>query len=122
MKLLLDQGLPRSAAALLRRTGIDTVHVGEVGYAEAEDHTILHRAREEGRVVVTLDADFHALLAISGAQKPSVVRPRVEGLRADALATLLQEVLHTSQADLEVGAKVTVHPTRIRIRRLPIAS
>jgi predicted nuclease of predicted toxin-antitoxin system len=72
--------------------------------------------------VVTLDADFHALLAISGAQKPSVVRPRVEGLRADALATLLQEVLHTSQADLEVGAKVTVHPTRIRIRRLPIAS
>ena len=35
MKLLLDQGLPRSAAALLRDTGIDAVHTGEIGYAVA---------------------------------------------------------------------------------------
>jgi Domain of unknown function (DUF5615) len=37
MKLLLDQGLPLSAATLLRDVGIDTVHVGEIGLSAAED-------------------------------------------------------------------------------------
>jgi hypothetical protein len=62
MKLLLDQGLPRSAAMLLREGGIDTLHVGEIGLAAATDNEILQRGRQEERVVVTLDADFHALL------------------------------------------------------------
>jgi predicted nuclease of predicted toxin-antitoxin system len=64
MKLLLDQGLPISAAALLRDVGVDTSHVSEIGMAESEDATILQKAREEVRVVATLDADFHTLLAL----------------------------------------------------------
>jgi predicted nuclease of predicted toxin-antitoxin system len=63
MKLLLDHGLPRSAARLLREGGIDTLHVGEVGLAAATDNEILEKGRQEDRVVVTLDADFHSLLA-----------------------------------------------------------
>ena len=41
MKLLLDQGLPRSAAGLLRNAGFDAVHTGEIGLARAEDAVIL---------------------------------------------------------------------------------
>jgi len=41
MKLLLDQGLPLSAAALLRDAGINTIHVGEIGMSEAEDADII---------------------------------------------------------------------------------
>ena len=37
MRLLLAQGLPLSAAALLRDAGIDTIHVGEIGMSEAKD-------------------------------------------------------------------------------------
>ena len=120
MKLLLDQGLPRSAASLLRAAGIDTVHTGEVGLATTDDESIIQVARQEERIVVTLDADFHALLALSGADKPSVVRIRIEGLRAEPLATLLQALLEERGSELKKGALMTVQPKRVRIRFLPI--
>jgi len=88
MKLLLDQGLPRSTVFPLRTAGIDAVHVGEKSLATAPDSLILDIARREQCIVVTLDADFHALLALSGAAGPSVIRIRIEGLRADSSGQL----------------------------------
>ena len=120
MKLLLDQGLPRSAAIFLRESGIDAIHVGEVGYSTAEDATILEKAREEKRVVVTLDADFHALLALSEATAPSVIRIRLEGLKGKKAGRLIQTVISHCGEDLERGAMVTVDRHRIRIRRVPL--
>jgi predicted nuclease of predicted toxin-antitoxin system len=57
MRFLLDQGLPRSAAGLLRARHFDAVHAGEIGLAFAADLEILSRGREERRVIVTLRAD-----------------------------------------------------------------
>ncbi|HEV3039735.1 MAG TPA: DUF5615 family PIN-like protein [Candidatus Angelobacter sp.] len=81
MRLLLDQGLPRSTVPYLQNYGIEAVHVGDRGLATACDSKILTFAHQEGMVVVTLDADFHTLLALSGLTGPSVVRTRIEGLR-----------------------------------------
>jgi predicted nuclease of predicted toxin-antitoxin system len=120
MKLLLDQGLPRSAAAALCDSGIDTIHVGEIGMSEAEDVDIIQRAREKGRIVATLDADFHTLLALEGVITPSSIRIRIERLRAQALTDLLLIVLAECGEDLEQGSAITVEPSRIRIRRLPL--
>ncbi|MEA5418878.1 DUF5615 family PIN-like protein [Spirulina sp. CCNP1310] len=120
MKLLLDQGLPLSAAALLRDAGINTIHVGEIGMSEAEDSDIIQRARDERRVVATLDADFHTLLALDIAVNPSVIRIRVERLRAKALTDLLLTVVAECLEDLEQGAAITVDSSRIRVRRLPL--
>jgi predicted nuclease of predicted toxin-antitoxin system len=120
-KVLLDQGLPRSAAEHLRRAGIETVHTGEIGMATADDASILQRANDDGRMVVTLDADFHKLMALAGATHPSVIRIRIEGLRGDALAHLIQEVLQSCRDDLIRGALVSVQERGIRIRRLPLA-
>lgn len=120
MKLLLDQGLPRHAAQLLASAGVDAVHVGDIGFAAAEDAAILRLALAEQRVVVTLDADFHMLLALSAAAGPSVIRIRVEGLRPAAVSDLLQLVIRQCAADLEQGALVTVQERRLRIRRLPL--
>ena len=80
MKLLLDQGLSRGTAEQLREAGIDTVHVGDVGYSTAEDEVVLRLGRDQQRTVVTLDADFHTLLALTEATTPSVIRVRIEGL------------------------------------------
>ncbi|MCP4358512.1 MAG: hypothetical protein GY796_10895 [Chloroflexi bacterium] len=67
MKLLLDQGLPRTSAARLRALGLDAVHTGEIDLATAEDVEILERAQRENRIVITLDSDFHTLLALTNA-------------------------------------------------------
>lgn len=120
MKLLLDQGLPLSAAASLREAGIDTIHVGEIGMSEAEDAEIIQRARDERRVVATLDADFHTLLALDEAIFPSVIRIRIERLRAQALTDLVLAVTAECAEELEKGSAVTIEPSRIRIRRLPL--
>jgi predicted nuclease of predicted toxin-antitoxin system len=120
MKLLLDQGLPRSAAGLLRDAGIDTVHTGEIGMATAEDSAILDRARGEGRIIVTLDSDFHTLLAWSGDSTPSVIRIRIEGLRAQSTANLLRKLLPKWIDELNQGVMLTVQPGRVRMHRLPI--
>jgi len=120
MKLLLDQGLPLSAAALLRDAGIETIHVGEIGMSQAEDTEIIQKARFEERVVVTLDADFHTLLALDEAASPSVIRVRIERLRAQALMDLLLMVIAQCEEDLEQGSAISIEPSRIRIRRLPL--
>jgi predicted nuclease of predicted toxin-antitoxin system len=70
--------------------------------------------------VVTLDADFHALLATSHATDPSVVRVRIEELNGERLATILAQVLAVARAELEAGAVVSVTVRRIRVRLLPI--
>ncbi len=120
MMLPLDQGLPRTAAALLRAAGFDAVHTAEWDLATAEDAVILESARAEARTVITLDADFHALMARSGASSPSVIRVRREGLRADAMASLIQSVVTHCSDDLAAGALVSVESDRVRVRRLPI--
>mgnify|MGYP001177959909 CR=1 FL=1 len=120
IKVLLDQGLPRTAADLLREVGWDVQHVSERGMSQTEDVAIIDVARQEQRVVVTLDADFHALLAVSGAQGPSVLRIRMEGLKADQVASLIVQVFSVAGDELALGAMVTVLDEKIRIKHLPI--
>lgn len=60
------------------------------------------------------------MLALAEATAPSVIRIRIEKLRAQALTELLLTVISECEEDLELGAVVTVEPRRIRVRRLPL--
>ena len=120
-RLLLDQGLPRSAGKLLSDAGWDVVHVGDIGLTRAEDTQILEHARAEKRICVTLDADFHALLATGEAKAPSVVRIRREGLNAKAIYDLLLNIWPRIEKSVERGALVTVTERSVRVRVLPIS-
>jgi predicted nuclease of predicted toxin-antitoxin system len=120
MKLLLDQGIPHSASYLLQNEGVDTIHVADIGLSEADDTDILEMARENERVIVTLDADFHTLLALNQASAPSVIRIRIERLRAQPLTNLLLNVISEWNDLLEQGVAITVEPSRVRGRRLPL--
>jgi predicted nuclease of predicted toxin-antitoxin system len=120
MKLLLDQGTPRRTADWLRQSGWDAVHTAEEGLSTAEDTQILEAARKQGRVVVTLDSDFHTMMAISEAVSPSVIRVRIEGLTSAPFAAILLNVIGRCHREPEAGALVSVQENRIRLRHLPI--
>lgn len=89
MKFLLDQGLPRSTIRHLMSLGHEAEHVGELGMAAAKDECILAEGKSRGAIVVTLDSDFHGLLALSNATLPSVIRIRTQGLEGDGVAKVI---------------------------------
>ena len=120
IRIILDQGLPRSTAKMLREEGWDVVHAGEVGMSEASDSEILAFAGKEDRVIMTLDADFHSILAVTNADGPSVVRFRYEGLKGPAFAGLIKTVWKEIEEALLAGAMVTVTEKSIRVRDLPL--
>ncbi len=120
MKCLVDQGLPRSTVAELLDRGFDAEHVGQLGMATASDEEILKQARDRNAVVITLDADFHSLLAAAHATTPSTIRIRIEGLKGDDLANLIEQVVTAAESELETGAAVSVTRAGIRFRLLPL--
>lgn len=87
----------------------------------ASDEEVLARARAEGRVIVSADADFGFLLADSGATGPSVVLLRSsDDLSAGQQTLLVTANLAEVAKDLERGAVVVLGRRRIRVRDLPI--
>lgn len=120
MKLLLDQGLARSTVGLLTHAGVQAEHVWQLGMTSAQDELILAHAKSHGSIVVTIDGDFHAILARNGAASPSVIRLRVEHLKAEGQARMLLQVLGAAAKELEQGAVVTADQWSVRARLLPI--
>lgn len=119
--LLLDMGLPRRAAEDLRARGWDVTHVGDLGLATATDAEILHVANAQRRVVVTLDGDFSALLARSGATGPSVIHIRLQRVDRKAAVELLLRIVDGYATELRGGCIASVGPGPVRLRALPIS-
>jgi predicted nuclease of predicted toxin-antitoxin system len=122
MRLVLDQGVPRDAASLLRSLGYDCIHVGEIGMSKAADEEILAFSLRKKALVVTLDVDFHAILAVSGAQEPSVIRVRLQGMGAPEVVEVVGKVLIRFEQELKGGSLITVKAHKTTCHRLPIGT
>lgn len=122
MKLVLDEGLPRRAAVLLREQGMDAVHLTEIDGPATPDFAILEAARASGRIVVTLDADFHALLAIHGWSWPSVIRIRRQGLSASDVRDLVVRLIADHEQALLEGVALSVRGHLVGMRKLPLTA
>jgi predicted nuclease of predicted toxin-antitoxin system len=88
--LLVDANLSFRVAATLRDHGHDAIHVADVGLVSASDEAILAYALGSHQVIVSADADFGELLAVSGATGPPVVLLRsADRLTPDEQASLV---------------------------------
>lgn len=121
MKLLVDMNLSPKWCAILQAEGWESAHWSEVGSGSAPDHDIMQWALNEGRVVLTHDLDFGAMLAATQAKGPSVVQVRTQDVRTQTLTPLLIPLLHQYESALEAGALLIVDHGRSRVRLLPLS-
>lgn len=116
MKFMVDRCAGRRLAEWLRSEGHDVVESRTLG-PDPGDRELLSRSAEEGRILVTIDTDFGALIYGEHAKDAGLVRlPDVPAARR---IQLMQEILRQHGASLGPGCVVTVRGNRIRVSRAP---
>ena len=65
-------------------------------------------------------SDFHTHIAVENASAPSVIRIRIEGLKAHELALMIKNVTPLISEQLSSGAMVTIDEKSVRVRKIPL--
>jgi predicted nuclease of predicted toxin-antitoxin system len=117
MRFLADQDVYAVTIYCLGDLGHDVVRAAQFGLARAEDAEMLRVARAQGRILVTRDRDFGAIVFVQG-MGPGVIYLRILPSTQDAVHGELARVL-TLYGEQELQtAFVVVEPDRHRIRRV----
>jgi predicted nuclease of predicted toxin-antitoxin system len=110
---------PQTVKTLLQH-GWDILRVSDVLPANTPDLKILEFARCEGKIVITQDLDFSALLALSGYDHRSLITLRLLDSDPQIVTRRLLEVFPHIKRSLHLGCAVTMDEVTVRVRRLPI--
>ena len=120
MKFLGDMGISPRTIELLRGQGYDAIHLIEENLERMTDPNILEKARQEERILLTVDLDFAQLLAISGDALPSVILFRLGNVSREVVNGRLLSVITDYATELKSGVIISVSDVAIRLRQLPI--
>ncbi|MBI2265288.1 MAG: DUF5615 family PIN-like protein [Armatimonadetes bacterium] len=120
LRFLANMNISPQTVQTLQQNGWDTIRVSQVLPVNAPDREILDYARSEGRVVVTQDLDFSALLALGGHSTPSLITLRLLSSDPQTVSGKLLEVFSDLETSIADGCAVTIEDTAVRVRRLPI--
>ena len=107
MKLLLDENLSRRLVPFLQHDFSGTTQVVLLGMESASDKEVWQRAKDEGYVVVTRDADFQELSLVWGAP-PQVIRLRTPNQTRAAVLKLLLDNKAAIASALELDARASI--------------
>lgn len=116
-RLLIDSCVSGVTVAELRTAGYDAVWVPADG-ADPGDVTVLTRALEDARILVTLDKDFGELVHARGLPHAGILR--LHGFAAREQAAQIGLTLKRFGAELQAGAMVVATPGRWRLRNPPL--
>ncbi len=74
----------------------------------------------EGRIIITFDLDFAALMAISNAKMPSVIILRLKNQKPDNQILKLSLPIEETGLYLIDGAIISIDEAGYRVRHLPL--
>jgi predicted nuclease of predicted toxin-antitoxin system len=89
-----------------------------VGLDRSADTEILTRAKQDARTVVTADLDYPRLLALTGAEGPSLILFRGGDWSELDVTVRMQQILHVMGESEITRSIIVVDRTRVRRRRL----
>jgi len=97
-----------------RPLGHDVVRVSEILPPQASDETSVSRADEDGRIVLTQDLDFSAIIALTGQQSPALGAGALPLIVAQVGEILLEPIAFVCRRRRERS-----HDHRRQLRALP---
>ncbi len=100
--------------------GFEAIHWSAIGEISARDSEILDYAAANSFIVFTHDLDFGTLLAIGKSSGPSVIQLRSQEVLPSVIGELVLRAVNSAASHLEMGALVTIDPSRQRVRLFPI--
>lgn len=120
MKFLGDMGVSPLTVKKLTEAGHDAVHLSEQGLMRMSDRSIIAKAKQESRIILTFDLDFTDLLAASKDNLPNVIIFRLKKTLPTFVNSRLFTVLSECSENLKNGAIIIVEDYRYRVRHLPL--
>jgi predicted nuclease of predicted toxin-antitoxin system len=116
VRFLIDRCAGRRLAEWLQAQGHDVVEARTLG-PDPGDLTLLCWAADDGRILVTIDTDFGALLHTRNASHAGLIR--LPDVPAQARIDLIAQILRDHTVAELTQSVVTVRGRRIRISRPP---
>lgn len=107
MKLLLDENLSRRLVPFLQHDYPGSNQVVLMGMESASDKEVWQRAKKDGYVIVTRDADFQELSLVWG-QPPQVIRLRTFNQSSAATLKILLDNKNAITESLEIHGLASV--------------
>lgn len=120
MLFLADMGISQKTVLWLRANGHDCVHLRDECLQTLDDELIIEKTRGEGRIIITFDLDFAALMAISNAKMHSVIILRLKNQKPDNQILKLSLPIEETGLYLIDGAIISIDEAGYRVRHLPL--
>jgi predicted nuclease of predicted toxin-antitoxin system len=116
VKFFLDENISPQHAVRLRSLGYDAVAAFELGLSGASDPQIRSAAIADGRILVTLDADFGNILRYPADTTPGVIWLRLHPPTETAIIEALDRLIKRLRLEGLEGKLAVVDEDKIRIR------
>lgn len=117
MRFVLDENVDLPLADYLNEQGHDATAVALDYSRSIKDDEILEIAKAEGRILITNDKDFGALIYQHQLEHAGVIFFRLRDESIPAKIARLEEVLVNHADALAGGAYIVVTDRRIRVRK-----
>lgn len=120
MKILIDMNLSPEWEQEFKSHNIEAIHWSAVGKFDAPDNVIMDFARKNELVIFTHDLDFGTALALTKAERPSVIQVRTQNVTVSHLTSIVVPTINDYSDLFEKGALLVIDEDKKRIRILPL--